>query len=65
VVFLGADAVGGPSADCCCDYLNFFTDRAAATAWAVAHPHVLGQILAQAEAQQLGAQLFGPLLATP
>jgi hypothetical protein len=22
----------GPSADCCCDYLNFFTDRAAGEA---------------------------------
>lgn len=65
VVFLGADAGGGPSADCCCDYLNFFADPAAATAWTIAHPHVPGQILGQAEAEQLGAQLFGPLLATP
>ena len=65
VVFLGADAVGGPSADCCCDYLNFFTDLTAATAWTGAHPHVPGQILTQAEAEQLGARLFGPLLATP
>lgn len=67
VVFLGADAGGGgPSADCCCDYLNFFTDPTAATAWTVAHPHVPGEILTQAEAEQLGgARLFGPLLATP
>ncbi|OLS99349.1 alkylmercury lyase [Pseudonocardia sp. CNS-004] len=65
VVFLGADAGGGPSADCCCDYLNFFADQAAATAWTIAHPHVPGQILSQAEAERLGAQLFGPLLATP
>jgi alkylmercury lyase-like protein len=65
VVFLGADAGGGPSADCCCDYLNFFTDRAAAAAWTIAHPHVPGQILTQAEAEQLAAQLFGPLFATP
>ena len=63
VVFLGADPVGGPSADCCCDYLNFFTDQAAATTWAVAHPHIPGQVLDRTEAEQLGAQLFGPLLA--
>jgi hypothetical protein len=64
VVFIGADAVAGPSAGCCCDYLNFFANPAAATAWTVAHPHIPGQTLTQAEAEQLGAQLFGPLLAT-
>jgi len=63
VVFIGADAGGGPSADCCCDYLNFFTDHAAATAWAAAHPHIPGQVLTQTEASDLGASLFGPLLA--
>lgn len=63
VVFIGADAGGGPSADVCCDYLNFFTDHAAAAAWTSAHPHIPGQILSQAEAEDLGAALFGPLLA--
>jgi hypothetical protein len=62
VVFVGADAAGGPSADCCCDYLNFFTDAAAAQAWTAAHPHVPGQILTQAEAEDLGVRLFGHLL---
>lgn len=62
VVFLGADGAGGPSADCCCDYLNFFTDPTAATTWAVAHPQVPGQILTQVEAEDLAARLFGPLL---
>ena len=38
VVFVGADPCGGPSADCCCDYLNFFADRGAAQAWSAAHP---------------------------
>ncbi|GAA5156292.1 hypothetical protein GCM10023321_31750 [Pseudonocardia eucalypti] len=64
VVFVGADPCGGPSADCCCDYLNFFTDHTAATAWALTHSHIPGQILTQAEAEQLGARLFGHLLAT-
>jgi len=63
VVFIGADAAGGPSADCCCDYLNFFTDIDAARAWTAVHPHVSGQIVTQAEAEGLGARLFGHLLA--
>jgi hypothetical protein len=60
-VFVGA-AASGPSADCCCDYLNFFTDRTAAQAWAENHPHVPGQVLDKLEAEALGARLFGPLL---
>jgi hypothetical protein len=63
VVFIGAGAGGGPSADCCCDYLNFFTDHATATAWTACHPHIPGQVLTQTEASDLGASLFGPLLA--
>ncbi len=62
-VFIGADAGGGPSADCCCRYLDFFADEAAAVAWAGAHPHIPGQILTQAEAEALGSRLFAPLLA--
>jgi hypothetical protein len=59
VVFIGAAAGGGPSADCCCDYLNFFTDLATAQAWTAGHPHLSGQILDQAEAEDLAARLFG------
>jgi hypothetical protein len=63
VVFIGADTAGGPSADCCCDYLNFFTDRHAAQTWASVHPQVPGRILDQAEAEDVGVRLFGHLLA--
>jgi hypothetical protein len=63
VVFIGADAGGGPSVDCCCDYLNFFIDQTAARAWTSSHPHVPGQILDQAAAETLGTSLFQPLLA--
>jgi hypothetical protein len=63
VVFMGATAGGGPSADCCCEYLNFFTDTAAAETWTTSHPQVRGQILSQTEAEQLGTRLFGQLLA--
>jgi hypothetical protein len=62
VVFLGATAGGGPSADNCCDYLNFFTDAAAAKAWTTAHPHVPGQVLNQQQAQTLATELFAALL---
>ncbi|GAA1604914.1 MULTISPECIES: alkylmercury lyase family protein [Kribbella] len=64
VVFIGADAGGGPSADCCCDYLNFFTDHAAAQVWTSSHPGVPGQILNPAEAGDLATHLFWPLLAS-
>lgn len=63
VVFVGAEAGGGPSADCCCDYLNFFTDRAAAEAWARAHGWVRGEVLEQRDAELLATRLFGHLLA--
>lgn len=64
VVFIGADAGDGPSADSCCDYVNFFIDATTAKAWTATHPHVPGQILDQREAEDLGACLFGPLLAS-
>jgi len=62
VVFIGADSGGGPSADCCCDYVNFFTDRHTAQGWTRAHPDVPGQILDQADAEDLATRLFGHLL---
>jgi hypothetical protein len=64
VVFLGATAGGGPSADYCCDHLNFFTDHTAATAWTTSHPDIPGEILTHTQAEQLGARLFAALLAT-
>jgi hypothetical protein len=63
VVFIGADAGGGVSAECCCDYLNFFTDRSSAEAWAAEHTGVPGQVINQSEAESLAARLFGHLLA--
>lgn len=62
VVFVGTSSAGGPSVDCCCDYLNFFADRSAATAWARVHPHVPGQVLDQNRAEGLAVRLFGHLL---
>jgi hypothetical protein len=62
VVFLGATAASGPSAECCCDYLNFFANHTTATAWTAAHPHIPGQVLDQKKAETLAARLFGPLL---
>jgi hypothetical protein len=39
-----------------------FTDTSAAQAWTATHAGIPGQILDQAEAEQLGTQLFGHLL---
>ncbi|MGH3326755.1 MAG: alkylmercury lyase family protein [Streptomycetales bacterium] len=63
VVYVGA-AAGGPSAECCCEYLNFFTAARTARAWAAAHPQLPGGTLTVADAVQLGARIFGHLLAT-
>ena len=62
VVFVGAQPGGGPSAISCCDYLNAFTDRPAAQAWADAHPHINGEILDNTTAERLGQRIFGGLL---
>jgi hypothetical protein len=64
VVFLSSTAGDGPSADCCCDYLNFFSHLATAAEWTTAQPHVPGAILSARQAEQLGRRLFAPLLAT-
>jgi hypothetical protein len=63
VVFIGADASGGASADCCCDYLNFFADRSSAQAWIAEHAAKPGQIINQSDAEALAIRLFGDLLA--
>jgi hypothetical protein len=52
----------GPSAEICCGYMNFFATRAAAAAWAHAHPAITGGILSQDRAIQVGKQIFGQLL---
>ena len=62
VAFVGADAGGGPSADCCCEYLNLFASQATAAAWSAAHPSIPGQVLSQIEAEELASTLFGALL---
>jgi hypothetical protein len=58
-VFVGAQAGAGPSAEVCCDYLNAFPDHIAGQAWVSAHPEVPGGIVDGAEAERLGARIFG------
>jgi hypothetical protein len=62
VVYYGAHSTDGPAASVCCGYLRFFTDRAGAQTFAADHPEVTGELLDQAAAERLGAQIFGPLL---
>ncbi|MFD4322429.1 organomercurial lyase [Streptomyces sp. NPDC058548] len=64
VVFVGRRPGGGPAATACCDALNFFTSDATARTWMAEHPGLPGQIVDQAKAEQIGAQTFGPLLAS-
>ncbi len=65
VVFIKAEAGGGPSADGCCDDVNFFTDRSTANSWMSAQPGAHGRIINQPEAEALAARLFGHLLHEP
>ncbi|MEU0632802.1 alkylmercury lyase family protein [Streptomyces sp. NPDC005989] len=63
VVFIGQRPGGGPAATACCDALNFFTSVASARTWAKDHPGVSGRVVAQAGAEDIARQTFGPLLA--
>jgi hypothetical protein len=62
VVFIGALAGGGPSADARCDYLNAFTDYGQAAAWMRMYPHVHGRIVTSAHAECLARQIFADLM---
>jgi len=62
VVFIGALAGGGPSADARCDYLNAFTDYVQAAAWMRMYPTVRGRIVTSAHAERLARQIFADLL---
>ncbi|MFI5780845.1 organomercurial lyase [Nocardia sp. NPDC051570] len=62
VVFVAAQAAQGPSADTCCNHLNFFTDHPSADTWAADHPAIPGQVLDLDQAHTLGNQIFANLL---
>jgi hypothetical protein len=62
VVFLSAAAGDGPSAESCCNDLNFFTTAASTQTWIDAHPQLRGEILEPASAERLGQHIFGSLM---
>lgn len=63
VVFAGAtDDPCCPSVDRSCGYINFFTTREAARAWAARHPEVAGAVLDQRQALAEAVREFGTLL---
>lgn len=62
VVFVGGQTLQGPSADTSCNYLNFFTDRPGAEAWAARHPDISGVVVDLAAAHELGNRIFADLL---
>ncbi|MBD0670123.1 alkylmercury lyase family protein [Streptomyces sp. CBMA156] len=63
VVFVGQRPGGGPAAAACCDALNFFTGAANAEAWTSGHPDVPGRTVGRSEAERIGRETFGHLLA--
>ncbi|MFJ6621584.1 alkylmercury lyase family protein [Kitasatospora sp. NPDC091335] len=63
VVFVGQRPGGGPAAAACCDALNFFTGAANAGAWTSRHPDVPGRTVGRSEAERVGRETFGHLLA--
>ncbi|MFD5514144.1 alkylmercury lyase family protein [Streptomyces sp. NPDC127051] len=63
VVFVGQRPGGGPAATVCCDALNFFTSTVSAQTWVTDHPGIPGRMVAQAQAEDIARQTFGPLLA--
>jgi hypothetical protein len=62
-VVLTARRGDGPAAEVACGYINFFTRPATARAWAQAHSDLTGRMLSQAQAERLGRNIFGSLLA--
>jgi hypothetical protein len=42
--------------------VSFFTGRGSARAWARANADVTGKVAGQARAEELGREIFGPLL---
>jgi hypothetical protein len=64
VVFLGErrNCETTAAADLCCGFINFFTSKASADAWAERHPEVSGRVLGQEEAMGIGVRTFGSLL---
>ncbi|MZD04472.1 alkylmercury lyase [Streptomyces sp. SID5785] len=63
VVFVGRRACDGPAAAVCCDALNFFATADSAQSWIAQHPDVRGRTVGQHQAEQIGRQTFGSLLA--
>ncbi|MGI8449730.1 MAG: organomercurial lyase [Streptosporangiaceae bacterium] len=45
-----------------CGHMNFFTSHSTAAAWARGHPEIIGGILSQGRALEVGQQAFGQLL---
>ena len=62
VVFLGQHCCEGPAAEVSCGVVSFFTGRGSARAWARANADVTGKVAGQAQAEELGREIFGPLL---
>ncbi len=62
VVFAGRRAGSGPAEVACCDVINFFASEHTAARWAALHTDVVGAVLDQTRAAELGRGTFAHLL---
>ncbi|WP_019872935.1 alkylmercury lyase family protein [Sporichthya polymorpha] len=64
VVFAGRRAGSGPAELACCDVTNFFSSEHSAARWAALHTEVVGCVLDQNRAAELGRAIFAEVLQT-
>ncbi len=62
VVLIAQTGAGGPSAECTCGHVNFYTNAQRARAYLDGHPDLTGRVLDQATAVELAGGVFGGLL---
>lgn len=65
VVLIAQTDQGGPSAQCTCGHVNFYTRAEHAAGYLDAHPELTGRVVDQETAVELAGGVFGGLLRDP
>ncbi len=65
VVLVAQTTAGGPSAECTCGHVNFYSHTEHAKTYLDDHPELTGRVLDQGTAVELAAEVFGRLLRNP
>ncbi|MDN3296106.1 alkylmercury lyase family protein [Streptomyces ficellus] len=63
VVLVSTGSCAGPAVDACCPDLNFFASPDTARRWSDDHPEARAGMVSRQRAEELGREIFGPLLA--